>query len=280
MPLKSLTDQAASELQLQMPAVANLFARINDFGIEQGNASATRDQIATEVKNTVEQMHAIYSRWLPYLAYQRGDITRNIDQMEDAIRRADIHLDDAKRHHEKKLKVVNDIVDAAREAAARAGVATFTSAFDDEATKLAAESKKWFKGIIGCSVVTIVAVVVLYFWPSLSADASTWQIVRNTFTKASAIAVLFNGIVWCTRMYRVKSHQGSVNRHRALSLQTFQAFVKATNDPRTRDAVLLATTKSIFANISTGLVGERANGEDPSIQIMEIGKPAGNNSGA
>ena len=122
MPLESLTDQAANDLQSQMPAVASLFARINEFGIEQGNASATRDQIANEVKGNVEQMHAMYSRWLPYLAYQRGDITRNIEKMEDAIRQGDIHLDQAKRYLEEKMEEVNKIVDAAREAAASAGV--------------------------------------------------------------------------------------------------------------------------------------------------------------
>lgn len=183
-------------------------------------------------------------------------------------------------NQEEKKEEVDKIVDAAREAAASAGVATFTHAFDEEAKKLTAESKWWFGGIIGCSVVTAGAVIGLYLWPVLPADANTWQIVRNAFMKVSAIAVLLNGLVWCTRMYRARSHQASVNRHRALSLQTFQAFVQATGDPRTRDAVLLAATKSIFANVSTGLVGERSSGEDPSIQIMEIGKHAGDSGGA
>ena len=285
MPLESLTDQAASELQAPMPGVAGLFARINEFSVEMVNAPATRDQIVNEVKHAVAQMHATYSRWLPYLAYQRGDINRNIDQMEDAIMRANTHLDDAKKHQEENMTAITEtrrqmteIVDAARGDTASQGVDRYIDTFDVEAEKLANESKRWFKGIIGCSVATVVAIVVLYFW--LEDYNTTWEIVRNTFTKASIIAVLLNGIVWCTRMYRVKSHQSSVNRHRALSLKTFQRFVTSTTDPRTRDAVLLAATKSIFAHVSTGLVGERANGEDPSIQFMEIGKHAGDNSGA
>lgn len=280
MPLESLTDQAANDLQSHMPAVASLFARINDFGIEQGDASAMRNEIAIQVKQTVEQMHTTYSKWLPYLAYQRGDIARNIGKLEDAIRGADTQLADAKIYQEEKKEEVDKIVDATREAAASVGVATFTHAFDEEAKKLTAESKRWFGGIVGCSVATAGAVIGLYFWPILPADANTWQIVRNAFMKVSAIAVLLNGLVWCTRMYRARSHQASVNRHRALSLQTFQAFVQATGEPRTRDAVLLAATKSIFANVSTGLVGERSSGEDPSIQIMEIGKHAGDSGGA
>lgn len=271
MPLEKLTDHAVHELQSQMPVVATHFARIDDFSIEQGNASAVRNQISQELENAVEQMHKSYSRWIPYLAYQRGDIDENISKIEDAIQKAKTQLDDAKIFQEAKKDEVNRIVDAARQASASAGVATFTHAFDEEAKKLADESRKWFWGMIGCSIATIGAIVLLYF---ISADANTWQIVRNAFMKVSAIAVLFNGIVWCGRMYRAKSHQASVNRHRALSLQTFQAFVKATDNDRTRDAVLLAATKSIFSNVSTGLAGERASGEDPSIQFLEIGKQA------
>lgn len=272
MPLESLTNHAANELQSSMPAVADLLARIDGFAIDQGDPSATRTQISREVKHSIEQMHVQYSRWLPYLAYQRGDIDENIKKIEDAIQLANALLHDGQAELEETKAEVNRIVDATRQAAASAGVATFTHAFDEEAKKLAAESQKWFKGMIWCSVATVVAIALLYCWPALPADPETWQIVRNAFMKVSTIAVFFNGIVWCARMYRARSHQTAVNRHRALSLQTFQAFVEATDDVRTRDAVLLAATKSIFANVSTGLVEERASHEDPSVQFLEIGK--------
>ena len=272
MPLESLTDHAARELQSPMPAVAAQLASIDSFAIDQGDPSTTRNHISNEVKRNVEQMHVQYSRWIPYLAYQRGDIDENIKKIEDAIQQAHALLDDGKANLEETKAEVNRIVDATRQAAAGAGVATFTHAFDEEAKKLAAESQKWFKGMIWCSAGTLAAIVLLYFLPALPANPETWQIVRNAFMKVSAIAVLFNGIVWCARMYRARSHQTAVNRHRALSLQTFQAFVEATDDVRTRDAVLLAATKSIFANVSTGLVEERASHEDPSVQFLEIGK--------
>lgn len=272
MPLESLTDHAAGELQSRMPAVADQLARIDSFAIDQGDPSATRDQISTQVKNNVEQLHVLYSKWIPYLAYQRGDIDENIKKIEITNQKAISLLDDGKAYLEETKQEVNRIVGATRQAAASAGVATFTHAFDKEAEELKKESQKWFWGMIGCSAGAVGAIVLLYFWPALSADANTWQIVRNAFMKISAIAVLFNGIVWCARMYRARSHQTAVNRHRALSLQTFQAFVEATDDDRTRDAVLLAATKSIFANVSTGLVEERASHEDPSVQFLEIGK--------
>lgn len=41
MPLESLTDHAAGELQSRMPAVADQLARIDSFAIDQGDPSAT-----------------------------------------------------------------------------------------------------------------------------------------------------------------------------------------------------------------------------------------------
>ena len=272
MPLESLTDHAAGELKARMPEVAGQLDLIDNFAIDQGDPATTCAQISAQVKNSVEQMHVLYSRWIPYMAYQRGDISESIKKIEDTIQRASALLDEGKTYLEETKEEVDKIVNATRQAAAGAGVATFTHAFAEEAKELAGKAQKWFWGMVGCSAGAVVAIAVLYCWPALSADANTWQIARNAFMKVSVIAVFFNGIVWCARMYRAKSHQNAVNRHRALSLQTFQAFVEATDDDRTRDAVLLAATKSIFANISTGLVEERANHEDPSVQFLEIGK--------
>ena len=66
-------------------------------------------------------------------------------------------------------------------------------------------------------------------------------------------------------------HQYTINKHRALSLQTFQAFVGATNDPRTKDAVLLEATRAVFANTATGFA-ESGSSSDSGIQFVEIGK--------
>ncbi len=272
MPLDSLTDIAASELFNSMPDVAQLLDQIDSFDVEQGNASATRDETARGLKDAVVYMHEQYGKWLPYLAFRRGDTDANINKLKDAVSTAQEKMSEVESYMRQKQDEVDNIVAAAREAAASAGVATFTHAFDKEADKLAETSSNWFWGTIGCSVGTVVAIVLLYFWPSLPADADNWAIVRNVFMKVSAVAVLLNGSVWCARMYRALAHQATTNRHRALSLQTFQAFASATDDDRTRDAVLLAATKCIFANTSTGLVEEGGSVQDPSVQFMEIGK--------
>ena len=74
-------------------------------------------------------------------------------------------------------------------------------------------------------------------------------------------------------MYKAAKHQAAVNRHRGNALKTFQAFVKATNDDSTRDAVLLETTRSIFALTNTGYLDTGGEGSsDGAVKVLEIVK--------
>ena len=75
-------------------------------------------------------------------------------------------------------------------------------------------------------------------------------------------------------MYKTNKHQESVNKHRANALKTFQAFVEATNDPTVRDAVLMETTRSIFAFTPSGYLSESDRGPDAGSRVVEVIKAA------
>ena len=94
---------------------------------------------------------------------------------------------------------------------------------------------------------------------------------RIITTKIALLALLFTATVWCSKNYRALKHQVTVNKHRALSLQTFQAFVGATKDPRTKDAVLMEATRAIFGNTATGFA-DPAHTSESGIRVLEIGK--------
>ena len=184
-------------------------------------------------------------------------------------------LDEVETYAKEKQNEVEKIADAARQASARAGAAVFAHEFDGEAKKLAVSSRLWLLVVALFAVCTVAAAIRSFFWPLLPDDASSWATLRHVVAKVSVIAVLFTGTVWCGRIYRAIRHQSSVNKHRALSLRTFQAFVQAADDPATRDAVLMAATRSIFANTPTGLVDERSASQDTSVSVLEMGKFAG-----
>jgi hypothetical protein len=72
-------------------------------------------------------------------------------------------------------------------------------------------------------------------------------------------------------------HQAVTNRHRALSLQTFQAFSAAASDDETRNAVLTETTRSIFASTASGYI-DTESGQDSPMKIVEISRTLGGGS--
>ena len=192
-------------------------------------------------------------------------------KLNQAVGDAGKILESAKISFDDKNNEIEEIIKATREAAASTGVATFTEEFRDEASTLGVRSKNWLIATAVFAVATIGAAIGFYFWPKVSEDPNSWEILRNVTSKAAIIAVLFTGTIWCGRIYRALIHQATVNKHRALSLKTFQAFVKATDDLYVRDAVLMEATKTVFGSVPTGLV-EHDNSQDRGVNFVEFGK--------
>lgn len=275
MPLADLTDQAAQEIMAPIPQVAEYLRQIYEFKIEGGPPEQNRDSIASGLKNAVAQLHSVSSQWIPYLAHKRGDFSERIRQFEQLVDDAKGRLEETDAYAKGTRNEIDKIVEATREASASAGAGAFTNEFAHEADELACASTKWLlvAGTLGFTTLAIALWSTV--WPLLPDNASIWMTLRYAVAKVSAVVVLFTATVWCGRIYRALRHQRSINKHRALSLKTFQAFVEATDDPATRDAVLLAATKSIFSNVPTGFVDERVGSQDASVSVLEVGKSTG-----
>lgn len=275
MPLVHLTDQIARNIMAQIPGVVSHLQQVDEFRVEEGNASENRDSIAASLQSAAAAFHEAAGLWLPYLAYRRGDVSASVRRTEEAIAGVQTKLQEASAYAERKRTEVDKIVDAAREASASAGVGTFTSEFASEADALASASSKWLCAVVALATLTVLSALGSFFWPALPEDAGSWATLRHVVAKLSVIAALFAGTIWCGRIYRALRHQRSINKHRSLSLKTFQAFVQATDDPMIRDAVLMAATRSIFANVPTGFVDDGMAGQDASVNVLEIGKSIG-----
>ena len=220
-PLSYLTNQAAREITRHIPNVLTWLTQIDTFNL-QGAASQNRDRIATSLQIAVTGLHTAASPWIPYLAYRRGDSSENIRQIEEAVTNARALVGDAESYAAAKRTEIDEIVEAAREASASAGVATFTSEFDEEAKALAGSSSGWLWAVVALAAATVAWAVLSFYWPSIPEDANSWITLRHVVAKVSVIAVLFTATVWCGRIYRALRHQRSINRHRALSLKTFR----------------------------------------------------------
>ena len=273
LPLKYLTDTTNQQIIDHIPDVTTHLEAIDTFSLT-GDAETHRDKLSAGLHTAAEGLNTHASNPIPYLAYKRGDVSTNIAALNAAVEQAEQALEAAKKDIAKKLKELDGVISAARDAAASVGVATFTQQFDKEATTLGDRSKVWLGATAFFVAATIGAAILFYFWPKVPDNADGWQTLRNVISKAAIFAVLFTGTVWCGNIYRALMHQATINRHRALSLQTFQAFVAATDDARIKGAVLMAATRTVFGSVPTGLVDEGGANQDSGVQFVEIGKSA------
>ena len=146
----------------------------------------------------------------------------------------------------------------------------FTQDFDREATKLSDNARKWLVAAAVLGSATFVMAVLTWFWTQAGLDSGQiWQKVASKFI---VLSILVTATLWCGRIYKALMHQSATNRHRALSLQTFQAFSSAASDVQTKDAVLLETTRSIFSQCMTGYVDSASASLDSEARVIEIVK--------
>lgn len=267
---ESVADAFVSSLNQAMTTIDGIKA----FKIEDGNPTGARDNIVLSIKTHAEHLLVTTQGWIAFLAYQKGDVQKNIDALASALANANELLDKNKELVELKKDEINGIVAAAREASASAGVGVFTSDFDSHAVSLEGDAKKWLNFAVASAVATMLIAFALLFLP-IDKDATNAQIFQYISSKLVVLAVLFTATTWCGRIYKALMHQRSVARHRANALKTFQAFVKATANESVRDAVLMETTRAIFSNSPSGYLDSTDAASDSSgPKVMEIFKTA------
>ncbi len=86
--------------------------------------------------------------------------------------------------------------------------------------------------------------------------------------------MLITATTWSAKNYRSLKHLGFVNRHRALSLRTLQAFTAAASDEQSKDAVLVEATKAVFNAGATGYLDGSASSvsSEQTIKVVESAK--------
>jgi hypothetical protein len=275
LPLEYLTDSAVSQIQSEATEVAKLFGRVDEFNIEQQTPTQVRDVLVSEVHSRADQLYTIASPWIPFLAYQKGDVAKNIEALTTSVGQAQTLIDGAKTTIAARQSEIEGIITQAREASAAAGAAVFTHEFKGEAKSLDEQAQKWLYGTAGGVLFTLIFAVAVWLFPITGDDATT--VIQRFGGKLAALVVLFTATLWCGRTYKALKHLSTVNRHRALSLQTFQAFSHAASDDFTKDAVLMEATRAIFGSTATGYLDQKG-GSESDLKIVEIARTLGSKS--
>ena len=270
LPVELLTKNAISSITNEIQQINGLFETINKFSIESGSPAQQRDQFISQIQNRADSLYTVASPWIPFLVYQKGDVARNIESLTASVKEAEILVKEAKTNIDQKWKEIDDIIIKAREASASAGAAVFTQDFKKEASILKETAKIWLKVTAIVGLITVFAAALLWYYTEAGLDQG--QIWQKITTKIVVLGILVTATVWCGKIYRALMHQSAVYQHRALSIQTLQAFSSAVKDIQIKDAVVLEAAKAVFSNTSTGYIDSSKDGSEGSVKILEIAK--------
>lgn len=272
LPLDYLTDSAVAQIQSEVDQVVTLYTRIDQFNIEQQAPIQVRDQLVQEVHSRADQLYSVSSPWIPFLAYQKGDVAKNIETLTATVTQAQALVETAKTTIENRQREIETIITQAREASAAAGAAVFTQDFKNEAATLDTRATKWLWLTGALALITLAFTAAMWLWPVNTSDPTV--VLQRFGGKVAVLIVLFTATLWCGRTYKSLMHLATVNRHRALSLQTFQAFSHAASDDATKDAVLMETTRAIFGSVPTGFLDSKGSAET-DLKVVEIARSLG-----
>lgn len=114
----------------------------------------------------------------------------------------------------------------------------------------------------------------LQLWLPLPHDSGNAGFAQFFTSKIVLLGVLIMATVWCGRIYKAIKHQAAINANRVNALKSFQAFVNARADEATKNAVLLETTRLIFALGTSDYLDQSDGVIDSGTKVMEIFKSA------
>ena len=270
LPLDQLADDTIEQIRSSCEAAAKTFTSIDEFSIQNDNPTQARDGLVNQVKSRADNLFKTASQWIPFLAYQKGDVAANIQSLTDSVTAATQIVDDAKGEIEKRHGEIEAIIIKAREASAAAGAAVFTRDFKEQAESLQQSAKAWLNATAVMAAVTVALAIYAAFASTAGLDGA--QLAHRLLGKFAILGILVTATIWCGRIYKALMHQSTVNRHRSLSIQTLQAFANAAADVQVKDAVLLEAAKAVFTNTPSGYIDSKDFHQDTSIKVFDVAK--------
>lgn len=267
-PIQVLPDQVVNQFSEQLQRVAEHLDQIDKFNLQSGNPAGTRNSLATNLHAHTDALYLQCAPWIPFLAHQQGDVVRNIEALTKSVRDAEQIVEDAKKKIAGRETEMETIIQAAREASAGAGAAVFTKDFEVAADGHEVGASTWLKATAVAAGVTLVLAGIMWGFTEPGLDQG--QLIQKLSTKLFILALLITATIWCGRNYKALKHLATINRHRALSLRTLQAFAAAAADPQAKDAVLLEATRAVFGSVPTGFIDGGSG--DGDLKVVEIAR--------
>lgn len=273
-------DAVVESATMSMVNIRVIFGLIEGFNLAE-NPTSTRDTIVNKFRNIYYAIASDIGLWLPLLALQSGQMenwsaTMKHKSAETTIalqkskQAGEVILQKAKQASEDRLKDIEKIAEAARAAAGKAGAAEFTHEFRQEAAVVEKRSKSWLWPAGIFAMFALILSGSLMLGVLIEDPESIYEAVYRLGGRVITISVLFYAAIWSGRIALANMHLANVNKHRAISLQTLQAFRQAASDEVSKDAVVLEAARAVYENVPSGFIGKHASDKQGGSRILEL----------
>ena len=98
LPIDELPSDIADQIFKEATPINQTVSKIHEYTIEQSNPSGIRDQYVNEVKANVDRFYKFSHIYVPYLAYQKGEIQNNIKQLTSSVTEAKTLLENSENN--------------------------------------------------------------------------------------------------------------------------------------------------------------------------------------
>ena len=270
-PKKYITTTAINNLFNTCSQLSTQLGNINNFDITvHGSNHATYIQnLKTYVDQFVQQFHS----WYLFAKVRNQDLQDELSQIKKLNSEASKLVGEFNSVLESTKQEADKTLDELKSAAAEAGVGQHTKQFHEEYNKIKKRAWGWFTATCGLALASVTISYLLFRNTNETLknfESLQISIISIVAAKLSIVGILIAATLWSGRIYKSLVHLATINKHRSLSLQTFQTFVSAASQDRTRDYVLKAATNCIFSNVPTGFVDTRGKGSESTVQLTEI----------
>ena len=294
-----------------MDNMSEVFKAIDQFRISDADPQAARDKIVVDFRTEFESAILEIGPYLPILAFDMVSFRSSFDAIEKNLRSATsaasaVHAmsadiasireycrealasiesnvataKDVLAAKDEALKDIQDSVTSAQIAAGKSAVAEFTREFSNEAVSAEKKAKRWLWLAGSFMLLALGFTISPVFEIFHEEPTDTWDRIYYLGGRLIAISVSFYATVWTGRVVLANMHLASVYRHKAVSIQTLQAFLKSTEDENIKDAVVIEAARAIYENVPSGYIGRQATEGGIGSRTVELVRNVGKSSGA
>jgi len=241
--------------------------------MRSGNPSGER---AAYISSFLQRWAEIYVYVSLHLCYAES-VDSGADQYKNAMEISLTEANQAKEKFEKSLADQQESMKADQERMQGLVAEVERMAKDAGVTNQAVHFKaladSYGKAAIYWMAAAFVAGIGLYFYVSNLHDkpsaTTTLGLAAEIMPRLITVTLLSTALIFFIRNFSAAMHNKTVNRHRQTALTTFKTFVGSTEDPSTKNAVLVQATQAIFAPQPSGYL--KTDQEMPQMnQVTEI----------